>query len=355
MAGHGEEQADAGQRRNAHGFGPSESHVLHGVGDLEAPRRVADAHPQLGLTLTLGALQVHGARGRRDRHPAYFLGSVALLGVRGLGEVEEWQRGRVGPQALTPQVADPQLEAVRVRGLEGRVVGTQPDEPAVVVHADEQGAAAGVHERGDRLRDDGFHGVVALAGAHVPAGARLEFEGFGFAALGDLGDGVEAGARVQVRDDQGDDDDHDKGHHRGHADHRWAPHVGGCEDPACDQQASPQAPEAGEGRRGRGHRHARGQEAPHDHADEPGDNEKEYLNSDPPQQVGVLRRGPKLRPSSGHLRSSYTKSAAGSDETTLSHRRPPISASRHQRKDVCFSIERDAHSPRIRANRGTRM
>gem|GEM_PF-6041997 len=128
VAAHGEEQADAGQRRDAHGFGPACGHVLHGVGDLKAPRRVADAHPQLGLALALGTPQVHGPRGRRDRHPAYFLGSVALLGVRGLGEVEEGQRGRVGAQALAPQVADPQLEAVRVRGLEGRVVGAQPNE-----------------------------------------------------------------------------------------------------------------------------------------------------------------------------------------------------------------------------------
>ena len=97
VAAHGEEQADAGQGRDAHGFGPARGHVLHGVGDLEAPRRVADAHPQLGLALTLGALQVHGARGRRDRHPAHLLALVALLGVRGLGEVEEGQRGGVGP------------------------------------------------------------------------------------------------------------------------------------------------------------------------------------------------------------------------------------------------------------------
>lgn len=66
--------------------------VSDGVGNLEAPRRVADAHPQLGLALALGALQVHGARGRRDRHPADFLTLVALLGVRGLREVEEGQR-----------------------------------------------------------------------------------------------------------------------------------------------------------------------------------------------------------------------------------------------------------------------
>lgn len=155
---------------------------MHGVGDLKAPRRVADAHPQLGLALALGALQVHGARGRRDRHPAHLLALVALLWVRGLGEVEEGQRGRVGAQALAPQVADPQLETVGIRGLEGRVVGAEPDEAPVVVHADEEGAAAGVHERGDRLGDDSLHGVVALAGAHIPAGARLEFEGVGFAA-----------------------------------------------------------------------------------------------------------------------------------------------------------------------------
>ena len=37
-------------------------------------------------------------------------------------------------------------------------------------------------------------GGVALAGAHVPAGAGIELEGVGFAALGDLGDGFEAGA-----------------------------------------------------------------------------------------------------------------------------------------------------------------
>ena len=111
---------------------------------------------------------------------------------------------------------------------------------------------------------------------------------------------------MQVRDDQGDDDDHDEGHRRGHADHRGAPHVGGGEDPACDQQASPQAPEAGEGRRGRGHRHARGEEVPHDHANYPSQDKKQDLDADPPQQVGVLRRGPKLRPSSGHECSSRT-------------------------------------------------
>ena len=116
---------------------------------------------------------------------------------------------------------------------------------------------------------------------------------------------------MQVRDDQGDDDDDDERHQGGDADHGGAPHVGGGEDPACNQEAAPQATQAGEGRRGGGHRHARGQEAPHDHADHPGDDEEEDLNADPPQQVGVLGCGPEAGSLGGHLRSSHNESAVG--------------------------------------------
>ena len=70
---------------------------------------------------------------------------------------------------------------------------------------------------------------------------------------------------------------------------------------------------------------------------------------------GVLGCGPEAGSLGCHLRSSHNESAAGSDVITLSHRRLRLSAWRHQRKDVCFSIEREAHAPRIRANRGTRM
>ncbi len=135
------------------------------------------------------------------------------------------------------------------------------------------------------------------------------------------------------------------GHHRGHADHR----VGAtCRRMRKIQPAifssglSPQAPEAGEGRRGWDivMREARRRRTtkPMSHA-----MTRRRTDADPPQQVGVLRRGPKLWPPA----LIYVRVGGGSMSPILSHRRPPISASRHQRKDVCFT-ERDAHSPRIR-------
>ena len=166
---------------------------------------------------------------------------VPILRVRGLGKVEPRQSGGIGPHSLAPQVADPQLETVSVRGLEGRIVGAKPDKPSLVVDADEESAATGVHEGGDGFGDNGLHCVVAFAGTHVPAGARLEFEGVGFAVLGNLGDGVEAGARVQVGGDQGNNDDDDEGNQRGDADHPRFPQVTGVEDPTGDHQATPQA------------------------------------------------------------------------------------------------------------------
>ena len=92
VAGHSEEQADAGQRQHAHGFGPARGHVLHGIGGLVAPRRVADAHRQIGLAF--GALAVHGARGRRDRHPAHLLPFVTLPGSQASANLRRAVRPR---------------------------------------------------------------------------------------------------------------------------------------------------------------------------------------------------------------------------------------------------------------------
>lgn len=45
-----EEQTHAGERRDTHGFRPARGHVLHGIGDLEAPRGAADARPHQSPT-----------------------------------------------------------------------------------------------------------------------------------------------------------------------------------------------------------------------------------------------------------------------------------------------------------------
>ena len=99
VAAQRQREAQASEQRDARIRRPTHRHVLHGIGHVEAPRRVADAHPQLGLAFALRAAQVHRPQGGRNGHAAHVLGSVTLLGVRGLGEVEEGQRGRVGPQA----------------------------------------------------------------------------------------------------------------------------------------------------------------------------------------------------------------------------------------------------------------
>ena len=97
MAAHRQGEAQASEQRDARIRRPAHRHVLHGISHVKAPRRVADAHPQLGLAFALRAAQVHRPQGGRNSHAAHVLGPVTLLRVRGLGEGKEGQRGRVGP------------------------------------------------------------------------------------------------------------------------------------------------------------------------------------------------------------------------------------------------------------------
>ncbi len=144
VAGHGEEQTDAGQR----------DAQIRAIGEPRTARRrrprdaawscrrtTASASP-----LPLGPFRYTG---RVDG------GIVTRIpGVRSPGVQSPAKSRRGSAAALVsrryPMVADPQLSGPRP-GSSGSQSGTQPDEPGRHVHPDEQGAAAGVHERGDRL------------------------------------------------------------------------------------------------------------------------------------------------------------------------------------------------------------
>lgn len=80
-------------------------------------------------------------------------------------------------------------EAVGVRWLDERGVVAQAERPALVVDADEERAAVGVEEPGDRLHDGVLHPLVLDPVAQVPSRRGLELDLEGLVAGDQLGAG----------------------------------------------------------------------------------------------------------------------------------------------------------------------
>lgn len=111
-------------------------------------------------------------------------------GAGGAGEVEAadleavdfWEADGEGGRAVFADVVEqaldePVLVGVGVLALRERLqVLGQAADAAVVVHADEDGPAVGVVERGRFLDDDAFEVAVLLRELRVPAGGGFEFD-----------------------------------------------------------------------------------------------------------------------------------------------------------------------------------
>ena len=265
---------------------PTQHDVVDRVVHLQAPRRVADPHPQRRSVVPFGRLEVDRQRGWGRRHPAHLRGPV-----RGGREVHLRQRRRVRAHACAPHAAQPQLETVGVGLFEGRVVGAESDEVAAVIDAEQECAARGVHEGGHRLGHDLLHGLVALVRAQVPARRGLELQAVGLAHLGDLRDRQQCGMVLDARQHRGGCHQHHDRHAAGGRQHLEREQVALVEDPPRQQQPQPQADKRDE--RGRRTRHgdSPAQQEPRQPPHEEGQQEQQRLGDDPPDEDGVGRVG----------------------------------------------------------------